>query len=97
MAGRYRSVLRARESERLFPIRIRIRVPPDGLRRADTELTEWLNERAGGRYGKSSGGLGLDHFMFLHLPTAEIAQAFLEAWKDRLDIDLKDHERIIMR
>jgi len=89
MAGRYKTVLRAQEAERLYPIRIRIRVPPDGLRKTDTELHEWLEGRVGpGRYGTSSGGLGLDHFMFVHLPTAEVAREFLGAWGGRLDIDL---------
>lgn len=90
MPGRYKTVLRAQEAERLYPIRIRIKVPPDGLRKTDTELHEWLKDRLGGRYGTSPGGLGLDHFMFLYLPTAEVAREFLGAWGGRLDIDLPE-------
>jgi len=45
MPGRYKSTSRAQAAERLYPIRIRIKVPPDGLRKIDTELHEWLKER----------------------------------------------------
>jgi len=35
------------ETERRFPVRIRIGVPPEGLGRRDAQLTAWLDENCG--------------------------------------------------
>jgi hypothetical protein len=95
MAGRYKSITRPQLAERLFPIRIRIRASDPGYPKVDRELDRWLAEHAGpNRHGTSPGGVREDHYVFIHLPTVALAQAFLEAWKDRLDIDLRDDEVI---
>ena len=93
MAGRSKSVTRMQLAERLFPIRIRVRVSDPRYPKLDRELAQWLLDHAGpNRHGTSPSGIREDHYMFIHLPTVAVTQAFLEAWKGRLEIDLGDDE-----
>jgi hypothetical protein len=69
-----------REAERIFPVRVRIAVPPEGFGRQLTVMHAWLDEVCGGA-GWSSAPAGLtgvvnDAVAFYFDDTA-LAQAFV--------------------
>lgn len=74
-----RSLPQAQADDRAFPIRLKIAVPPDGLRGAGTRATIWLQENlAAGDYASHAAG-GAAAFYFR---TLDAAQRFLDAMPD---------------
>ena len=70
----------ARDTERRFPVRIRIAVPPAGLGEQLTRMQDWLDHNAGadGWAMTPSGGRGvLNDALSIHFADATIASAFV--------------------
>src|SRR5438046_2262251 len=73
----------ARDTERRFPVRIRIGVPPTGLGKQLTEMQEWLDHNAGADgWAITPGGERgvLNDALSIHLADATIASAFVARW-----------------
>lgn len=72
----------ARNTERRFPVRIRIAVPPAGLGKL-TQMQDWLDHNAGadGWAMTPRGERGvLNDALSIHLMDATIASAFVARW-----------------
>jgi hypothetical protein len=70
-------------AERRFPVRIRIAVPPEGLRRQHARMTAWLDENCGadGWAITPSGTRGvLNDAISIYFPDAALAGAFVARW-----------------
>ena len=73
----------ARDTERRFPVRVRIAVPPTGLGNQLTQMQDWLDHNAGadGWAMTPSGERGvLNDALSIHLADATIASAFVARW-----------------
>ena len=73
----------ARDTERRFPVRIRIGVPPTGLGKPLTQMQDWLDHNAGadGWAMTPSGERDvLNDALSIHLADATIASAFVARW-----------------
>jgi hypothetical protein len=67
-------------AERLFPVRIRIAVPPGGFGRRLTQMTDWLDENCGsdGWAMTPSGMRGvLNDAVSIYFADAPLASAFV--------------------
>ena len=72
----------ARDTERRFPVRIRIAVPPTGLGKQLTQMQDWLDHNAGAdAWAITPGGERgvLNDALSIHLADATIASALLLA------------------
>ena len=81
MPGNAREMITA--AERLFPVRIRIGVPPGGLGQRYTEMTAWLDENCGpeGWAVTPSGTRGvLNDAISIYFADATLASAFVARW-----------------
>ena len=73
----------ARDTERRFPVRVRIAVPPTGLGKQLTQMQDWLDHNAGADgWGMTpSGERGvLNDALSIHFADATIASAFVARW-----------------
>ena len=73
----------ARDTERRFPVRVRIAVPPTGLGNQLTQMQDWLDHNAGadGWAMTPSGERGvLNDALSIHFADATIASAFVARW-----------------
>src|SRR5205085_7159683 len=73
----------ARDTERRFPVRVRIAVPPAGLGKQLTQMQDWRDHNAGadGWAMTPRGERGvLDDALSIHLADAIIASAFVARW-----------------
>ena len=73
----------ARDTERRFPVRVRIAVPPAGLGNQLTQMQDWLDHNAGadGWAMTPSGEQGvLNDALSIHFADATIASAFVARW-----------------
>src|SRR5436305_1458236 len=73
----------ARDTERRFPVRIRIGVPATGLGKQLTQMQDWLDCNAGadGWAMTPSGERGvLNDALSIHFADATIASAFVVRW-----------------
>ena len=73
----------ARETERRFPVRIRIAVPNTGLGERLNQMQHWLDQNAGadGWAWTPSGDRGvLNDAISIHLMDATIASALVARW-----------------
>ena len=71
------------EAERRFPVRIRIGVPPDGLRSRLDQIKGWLDENAGanGWAMTPSGTRGvLNDALSIYFADPSLATAFVARW-----------------
>ena len=71
------------EAERRFPVRIRIRVPPEGLGGRLDELTAWLDDNCGaGGWAMTPSGLRgvLNDAVAVYCCDATLAGAFVARW-----------------
>jgi hypothetical protein len=81
MPGNPRDMISA--TERRYPVRIRIGVPPQGLGRRLTEMTGWLDENCGadGWAMTPSGMRGvLNDALSIYFLDATLASAFVARW-----------------
>ena len=81
MPGNPREMITA--AERLFPVRIRIAVPPGGLGQRYTQITAWLDENCGadGWAMTPSGTRGvLNDALSIYFGDATLASAFVGRW-----------------
>jgi hypothetical protein len=81
MPGNAREMITA--AERLFPVRIRIGVPPGGLGQRYTHITAWLDENCGsdGWAMTPSGMRGvLNDAVSVYFADATLASAFAARW-----------------
>ena len=81
MLGNPREMITA--AERLFPVRIRIAVPPGGLGQRYTQITAWLDENCGadGWAMTPSGTRGvLNDALSIYFGDATLASAFVGRW-----------------
>ena len=72
-----------RETERRFPVRIRIAVPNSGLGERLNQMQEWLDQNAGadGWAMTPSGERGLlNDALSIHFADATIASGFVARW-----------------
>jgi hypothetical protein len=70
-------------AERLFPVRIRIGVPPGGLGQRYSQITDWLDENCGadGWVMTPSGTRGvLNDAVSIFFADATLASAFVARW-----------------
>jgi hypothetical protein len=70
-------------TERRFPVRIRIAVPPGGLGQRHIQMTNWLDENcgAGGWAMTPSGTRGvLNDALSIYFADATLASAFVARW-----------------
>jgi hypothetical protein len=70
-------------AERRFPVRIRVAVPPEGLRRRLTEITGWLDQSCGadGWAITPSGMRGvINDALSIYFLDATLASAFVARW-----------------
>jgi hypothetical protein len=70
-------------AERRFPVRIRIGVPPGGLRQRHGQITAWLDENCGadGWAVTPSGTRGvLNDAISIYFADATLASAFVARW-----------------
>jgi hypothetical protein len=70
-------------AERRFPVRIRIGVPPGGLRQRYSEMTAWLDQNCGadGWAITPSGVRGvLNDAISIYFADATLASAFVARW-----------------
>jgi hypothetical protein len=70
-------------AERLFPIRIRIGVPPGGLGQRYSQITDWLDANCGadGWALTAAGTRGvLNDAVSIYFADATLASAFVERW-----------------
>jgi hypothetical protein len=77
------SSAKCRETERRFPVRIRIAVPDRGLGQRLTQMHDWLDQNAGaeGWAMTPSGDRGVvNDAISIHLVDATIASAFVARW-----------------
>src|SRR5438270_6221359 len=73
----------ARDTDRRFPVRVRIAVPPTGLGKQLTQMQDWLDHNAGADgWGMTpSGERGvLNDALSIHFADATIASAFVARW-----------------
>ena len=73
----------ARDTERRFPVRVRIAVPPTGLGKQLTQMQDWLDPNAGAdAWAITPGGERgvLNDALSIHLADAIIASAFVARW-----------------
>ena len=73
----------ARDTERRFPVRVRIAVPPAGLGKQLNRMQDWLDHNAGadGWAMTPSGERGvLNDALAIHFADATIASAFVARW-----------------
>jgi len=73
----------ARDTERRFPVRIRIAVPPAGLGKQLTQMPDWFDHNAGADAWAMtpSGERGvLNDALSIHLADAMMASAFVARW-----------------
>ena len=73
----------ARDTERRFPVRIRIAVPATGLGTRLTQMHEWLDQNAGAdgwATTPSAESSVLNDALSIHLMDATIASAFVARW-----------------
>lgn len=73
----------ARDTERRFPVRVRIAVPPTGLGKQLTQMQDWLDHNAGAdAWAITPGGERgvLNDALSIHLADAIIASAFVARW-----------------
>jgi hypothetical protein len=78
MPGNPREIITA--AERLFPVRIRIGVPPGGLGQRYTHMTAWLDENCGaGRWALTPAGTRgvLNDAISIYFADATLASAFV--------------------
>jgi hypothetical protein len=72
-----------RDTERRFPVRVRIAVPPAGLGKQLTQMQDWLDHNAGadGWAMTPNGERGVfNDAISTHLADATIASAFVARW-----------------
>ena len=76
-----RSPTSATETDRRFPIRVKVAIPPTGLGSVIEEAERWLRRELGpGRYGQSPAtSIGTDACAY-HFTSLADAQRFLEAF-----------------
>jgi hypothetical protein len=73
----------ARDTDRRFPVRVRIAVPPAGLGKQLTQMQDWLDRNAGadGWAMTPSGERGvLNDAISVHLADATMASSFVARW-----------------
>jgi hypothetical protein len=81
MPGNPREMITA--AERLFPVRIRIGVPPGGLGQRYAQITDWLDQNCGaeGWAVTPSGTRGiLNDAISVYFADATLANAFVARW-----------------
>jgi hypothetical protein len=81
MPGNPREMITA--AERLFPVRIRIGVPPGGLGQRYSQITDWLDENCGadGWAVTPAGTRGvLNDAVSIYFADATLAGAFVARW-----------------
>jgi hypothetical protein len=81
MPGNPREMITA--AERLFPVRIRIGVPPGGLGQRYSQITDWLDENCGadGWALTPAGTRGvLNDAVSIYFADATLAGAFVARW-----------------
>ena len=63
----------------IYPVRLRIHIPPDGLQHRVREIDRWLDRNCGrGRFWQHSfHAPGRKDAMIILLPSAELAQRFV--------------------
>ena len=73
----------ARDTDRRFPVRVKVAVPPTGLGKQLTQMQNWLGHNAGSDDGattpSSERGV-LNDALSIHFGDATIASAFLARW-----------------
>ena len=70
-------------TERTFPVRIRIGVPPEGLGRRHTQITAWLDENCDSDHWAMtpSGMRGIPNdAVSIYFADATLASAFVARW-----------------
>jgi len=70
-------------AERRFPVRIRIRVPPEGLGQRYTQMTAWLDENCGAQgWAMTPSGMRgvLNDALSIYFLDATLASAFVVRW-----------------
>lgn len=84
MGGRNRRIdRRVLRAEYIYPVRLRLRVPPLGLRSLASDMDPWLRQTCGHRKFWTASGprLGVVDSMFVYLPSAEVANTFVDFFK----------------
>jgi len=70
-------------AERRFPVRVRLGVPPGGLGRRHTHITDWLDENCGSdSWAMTPSGLRgvLNDAISVYFADATLASAFVDRW-----------------
>jgi hypothetical protein len=71
------------EAERVFPVRIRIGVPPGGLGQRYSRITDWLDENCGAdSWALTPAGIRgvLNDAISVYFADATLANAFVARW-----------------
>jgi hypothetical protein len=81
MGGQDRSIDRTRlRAERIYPVRLRLRIPPLGLQSIATDMYPWLRSKCGHRKFWAAPGprISMDDSVFVYLSSVGTAKDFVE-------------------